>query len=187
MPRARQAWLSVLCTTGNSMCYYDPSVRFSDISDLKLQYDSDYYKFVGVADTAMSFFLPWIIENIAPRILIIDRDPVDIEALNRKVGNICSNLPVLAHEELVKFKTHPLVMWVPYEALSHKRVIQRIFWHLMPGEAFDEVRYEELSRLHIGIDLKDQAAAVLKRKTQLQQLFRHILPKMETEDHALLH
>lgn len=184
MPRGRQAWLSVLCTTGRSLCYYDPSVRFSQIEDLRSLYDSEFYKFVGVADTAMSFFLPWILENIRPRTLIIDRDPAEVEASHERIGNLSSNAPTLAHAAILPFKEHPLVMWVPFEALSRKRVIQRIFWHLMPGEPFDETRYEELARLHIGIDLKDQVAEVQRRKPQLERLFRDVLPKMERYENA---
>lgn len=161
MPRCRAAWLSVLCTTGNSLCYYNASFGFNTIEDLRALYASEYYKFVGVADTALSLFLPEIIESIKPRTLIIDREPERATDLTRR-----------ARESMLQFQNHPLVMWVPFEALHTKRVIQKLFWHLMPEATFDECRYEQLEKMRIGADPDESAREYKRRKPQIEQFLR---------------
>ena len=133
----------------------------NDISDLAAMYESDYYKFVGVADPALSLFLPKIMESIKPQTVIIDREPEKE-----------TNWTRLAREAMMKFREHPLVLWVPFDALHTKRVIQKIFWHLMPGETFDETRYEQLEKMHIGADPEESARVYTKRKPQIEQFMR---------------
>lgn len=178
-PRARTAWLSVLCSTGASMCYHEPSGGMSDISELKAVFASDFYRFVGVSDSIMGFFLDWIFENIAPRTVIVERDPGEVLDSLALLGIPRTNLPYLLRESLERFKDHPLVMWVPYDALDTKRIVQRAFWHLMPGEPFDENRYELLSKMRIETDAAKTFELAHRNKVQHSRLLRDILPKIK--------
>jgi hypothetical protein len=145
MPRCKAAWLSVLCTTGDSLCYYAASREFRDTKDAVSLYQSDFYKFIGIADSELSFALPWILETIKPRTVILDREPSDVDPQDFRGGR-----PEVARERIMQFRNHPLVMFVPHEALETKRVIQKIYWHLMPGGSFDECRYDQLAKMRIG-------------------------------------
>jgi hypothetical protein len=152
MPRCRAAWLSVLCTTGSSLCYYGPSREFQNVRDVAALYASDFYKNIGIADSDLSFALPWLLETIKPRTVLLDRDAAEVEA-----DEMIGGSPREAREKIQQFRNHPLVMFVPFEALELKRVIQKIFWHLMPGESFDEVRFEQLEKMRIDSRLRQAA------------------------------
>lgn len=190
LPRCRTAWLSVLCTIGGSMCYHEPMARMVDISDLEQIYSSEYYKHIGVADSGLGFFLDWILKNMAPRTLIVERDPKEVTESLFKLGVARSNYSHLLLEKLQEFRDHPLVMWVPFEALNTKRVVQRVFWHLLPGMAFDEERYEQLEKTKIETDPARTFKEAEKHKDQLARLMRDILPKIkmtEKQNASIVH
>ena len=176
LPRSRTAWLSVLCSTSDSICYHEPIGGIRDVSDIEALYRSDFYKYVGISDSGLGFFLPWILENIKPRTLIVERDPLQVAASLAQLGLPRTNFLDLLGERLAPFKSHPLVMWVPFEALNTKRVIQKIYWHLMPGHAFGEERYEQLAKMKIETDFMQSVAEARKKKSNLDSLLRDIIP-----------
>jgi hypothetical protein len=169
LPRSRTAWLSVLCTTGNAFCYHEPSTQFEDISDLKDFYNKDSPRFVGVSDAALGFYLPWIMENIRPKTLIIDRDIEDVKKSFGRLGARTTGLRML-YDDLVAFREHPSVMWVPYCLLDTKRIIEKIFLHLMPGESFDEARYEQLSDMRITINVPKRISKIRNKDWTIRSL-----------------
>jgi hypothetical protein len=174
LPRSRTAWLSVLMSTGPAICYHDILGQVSDIEDLPRLFQSDFYKHVGIADCGFGFFLGRILDTIKPRTLIVDRDPAEVAQSLHKLGFPRTNLPDLLHSSLLPFRDHPLVMWVPFESLERKRVVQKVFWHLMPGEPFDEVRYEHLAKMRIECDVKKTLAEYHTRKSNLDFLMRDV-------------
>jgi hypothetical protein len=168
-PRCRAAWLSVLCSTANARCYYNPSYGFTDLSDLERLYESDHYKFVGAADSVLALFLPQILDTIKPRTLIVYREPEKRTRYTKQ-----------AFEAMEAVKNHPLVLCAPFEALAHKRVIQKLFWHLLPGEAFDEERYAQLEKMRITADPEWAAAEYVKCRPQLERFIRTAQWQAET-------
>lgn len=134
LPNTRMEWMSVFCTPSEALCFLEPA--FFDVGSLKSMYQSEFYKFVGIASSKAGHSLDWILENVQPRTLIVERDAKtpDEARLDTK---------------LQAQRAHPLVMWVPLEALDRKRVLQKIYWHLMPGHPFDEERYNQLERVRI--------------------------------------
>ena len=176
LPRSRTAWLSVLCSTGQAICYHEPIGGMRDISDIEALYKSEFYKFVGISDSTLGFFLPWILKNVKPRTVIIERDMKEVMQSLFEIGLPRSNLVELLMDRLREFKDHPLVMWVPFEALKTKRVVQKIFWHLMPNSAFDEMRYEQLEKMRIAVDVKTIFAEAKRHKDNLDSLLRDIIP-----------
>jgi hypothetical protein len=189
LPRSRTAWLSVLCTTGMSICYHDAMEGMRDLSQMSDKYQSEFYKYIGLADIGLGFFLDWILENIGPRTLIVDRDPLTVEDELVSMGLPRTNYADLLHKKLLEFKKHPLVMWVPYESLDTKRVVEKIYWHLMPGQAFDEERYEELSKMHITTSLERALAAVQRNRSNSDVLLKDIIPliKLKARHHEYAH
>jgi hypothetical protein len=172
LPQSAEAWLSVLCTTEQSLCYHDQLPFLSSLEDLRGLYDSTYYKNVGIADSGLGFFLPWIMDNIKPRTVIIDRDPQEVTDALVDMGLMRTNHAFVLYERLKEFFEHPLVMRVPYEALGTKRVMQKIFWHLMPGATFDESRYDQLSKMYI----QAMPQIVVANDKRQGKLMRDILP-----------
>ena len=182
LPRSRTAWLSVFCSGSGSICYHEPIGGIREISDLEAIYQSDYYKFDGNADSGLGFFLDWILKNIQPRTLIVERDPAEVVESLARLGLPRTNFPDLLNAALRPFKDHPLVMWVPYEALNVKRVMQKIYWHLMPGQAFDEERYDLLAKMRIEPDAEATFALAKKHKKNLDFLLRDIIPLVKPRE-----
>jgi hypothetical protein len=178
LPRSRTAWMSVFMSTGNSICYHESSSRLNSIEELKGIYQSSIYKFVGISDSGLGFFMDWILEHIEPRTVIIDRPISEVNQSLEKLGLPRSNFTELLHDELERFHTHPLVMWVPFEALNVKRVVQKAFWHLMPGEAFDEQRYETLAKMIIETDNDKTKQEYLARHTQIERFMKKVSDKV---------
>ena len=189
LPRSRTAWLSLFFCTGESICFHEPIGGIRAISDLETLYQSDFYKHVGISDSGLGFFLDWILENIKPRTLIIERDTAEVADSLAKVGVPRTNFPELLAERLQAFRDHPLVMWVPFDALDTKRIVQKAFWHLMPGVAFDEDRYEQFAKMHIEIDVATTVAEAKKNKENLEHLFKDIRPliRPKADSYAKLH
>jgi hypothetical protein len=179
LPRSRTAWLSVLCSTSESICYHEPSVGVSDIADIEGIFQSEFFKYVGISDSTLGFFLPWILEHIKPRTLIVARDPREVAESGARLGLTDTNFLDLLSARLTEFREHPLVMWVPFEALKTKRVIQKIYWHLMPGHAFGEDRYEELAKMRIETDFDAALMAARRNQKNFNVLMRDILPLIE--------
>jgi hypothetical protein len=184
LPRSRTAWLSVFMTTGTSMCYHDAVTKIGSIEELPKLFESEFYKHVGISDCSVGFFLEWILENIRPRTVIVDRDPAEVTNSMARLGFPRTNLAPLLHAQLLKFQKHPLVMWIPFEALNRKRVIERMYWHLTPGEAFDEARYEHLAKMRIETDLKRTVEEYYSHKDRLDNLMRDVAPRIKLEQAA---
>ncbi len=151
LPRSRTAWMSAFLTTGETLCYHEPSCHIAKIEDISTFFDSTFYKHIGVSESSLGFFIEWILENIKPRTLIIERDIAEVKESMRQIG-----LPMdrfyfceLLQETLSQFRDHPLVKVVHFNSLVHKRVMQDVYWHLMPGCAFDEERWAQFNGMSI--------------------------------------
>jgi hypothetical protein len=181
LPRCREAWLSVLTTTDKTVCKFHPLLDIADKTELPSMFESAFYSHIGLADSSLAFFTGWLLEHVKPRTVIVDRDLEDVQRSIIEIGGARSNVPELMREELLKYREHPLVLWVPYESLAMKRTIQRIFFHLLPGVPFDETRYESLVKMRIGIHLKDAGVEYARNQPQMENLLREWLPKFRTD------
>lgn len=179
LPRSRTAWLSAFMSTGNAICHHEILKGLSDITELPDSLKSEFHKYVGTADSGAAFFLPWIAENMDCPIVIIDRNIEDVDNSMRKIG--CNIRPALdlLKETINKYERHPKVLKVPFDLLNEKRIIQKIFWHLMPGEAFDEERYWLFKHLIIEIDHNFVFNLSAKNKRQQEHLMRDIFPLLK--------
>jgi len=164
----------VLCTTGDSFCYHEPAPEFSDISDLLNIYDRPTPKYIGVSDSGLAYFLPWIMQNVGPRTVIIERDLSEVKNSLEKCWGIEISHSRLSDlmSRLRAFKNHPLVMWVPFSSLKEKRVVEKIAFHLMPEVSFDESRYEQLAHMNITVDMKHKSDQVSKHIGNISTLMR---------------
>jgi hypothetical protein len=182
LPRSRTAWLSVLATTGKSMCYHHPT--FSKIEDLAPYYDHDSLDYVGVSYSMMGFFLPWILENIKPRTLIVMRNIDDVRASMDKIGLNTEAVDVL-RDTLIQYMKHPLVYVIPFPALDDTRVMSKAFAHLMPGMPFDETRFKQLCQLNIQMDVPKAIRFFREKRPEVLSLLKTIFPRVEVDDEVL--
>lgn len=174
LPRSRTAWLSVLCTTGDSICYHEPTSTMNDIKELADVYDKPSLKYVGASDSGLGFFLPWVMEAINPRTVIIDRGLDEVRQSLVKCGITKEGGLRMLMDCLNRYKYHPSVLWVPYKALDNKRWIEKIWMHLMPGLVFDEGRYEQLAHMNITVDIPHKIEHYHKQGRSIRNLCKSV-------------
>ena len=187
MPFCETAWLSAFLNMGKtSICYLDPLGRLTSLEELKELYRSNFYEFIGVADGGLAFFLDWMIDHVRPKIVILDRSVEEADRDMAKQGIPPTNYNELMREELLRFRGDPNVLWVPNDMLHEKRVAQKVFWHLLPGQAFDEVRFAEFDRYKIELDIVNTARNNIERKKIFGNLLKDVIPRvhMKGNGHA---
>lgn len=72
LPRSRTAWLAVASTTGNSICHHEPG--FGDYESARDIWQAPSAVRVGISDAGLGLHIRRIVDDIAPRVLIVDRD-----------------------------------------------------------------------------------------------------------------
>jgi hypothetical protein len=170
LPRSRTAWMSLFMTTDNTICYHEPSEAISSIDQLDPYFNKDNYTFSGISDSNMGFFARPIMEKYKTKTLVIDRDLITVENSVALMGipktDYCSKLK----NALIEIKHNPDVMWVPYHSLDSLRVLEKIWWHLMPGLAFDEDRAKLFMKMNIQVDLgymRNKVAEIREQHSKL--------------------
>lgn len=179
LPRSRTAWMAAFLSTGNSICFHEPLKKLSDISELPEALRSVNHSYVGASDSGAGYFLPWIMKNSPMPILIIDRDERDVTESMQSIGYQMGNAIELLSDRLHAAKCHPDVMWVTFDSLDNNRIMQKIWWHLMPGSAFDEERYEVFKDLKIVADIEKIEKFAESHIIRQRNLLRDVLPLIE--------
>ena len=180
LPRSRTAWMAGFFCTGNVFCLHEPLAKLYDITEAGRVFQSDYHSHAGISDSGAGFFLPWIMENVNPQTLIIERDPdfvaKDLAENGMPVGD--NVMPVLMRK-LEEFRHHPKVMWVHFDSLGNKRIMEKIWFHLLPGVPFDHERYEQFNDLNIQANIpKVKAYAALNQDRQ-RHMLRDVFPLLQ--------
>lgn len=178
LPRSRTAWMAGFFCTGNVFCVHEPLKDLYDITEAKRVFQSDFHSHVGASDSGAGFFLPWLMENINPPTLIIERDPEFVAKNMAENGVPCDRAIKVLHAKLLEFRHHPNVLWVPFESLSNRRIMEKIWFHLLPGVPFDAERYEQFNDLHIEISIPKLKEHALVNKERQQHMMRHVLPEL---------
>lgn len=167
LPRSRTAWMAEFMSNGGCVCQHEPLAKLSDISQLRRVFNS----YAGISDSGASLFLSWIMENINPHTVIIDRQIDEVEQSLSNIGFKDDGRLRLMRERLLEFKDHPSVMWVKYRSLDDDSVMRKVFWHLRPGVPFDEGRYNQMRKINIVTNVKSVIANSRKyRDSQLNLL-----------------
>lgn len=172
LPRSRTAWLSVLMTTGNSICFHEPSRDFESLDDMEGKFKSESHQYVGISDSGLGFLIGGIVKRFNPRILIVERPIQEVEDSLNFIGLPATNYCELLKAELDAVHDMPTIMRVPFELLKDKNVIQRIFWHLTPGMPFDEERYNALTWMNIQTDSRMTIEYGMKNKSKTCELMK---------------
>lgn len=152
LPRSRTAWLSVVASlVPGSYCIHEPMEDLAHWTDVANIWQSGVADRVGVSDSSLAFRLGWILENVAPRTLIVMRHSPAVEASIERLGwgvrgsELCSVLS----RPLYEFRNHPLVREVHYEALDQTDVVLDCLRWLMPDADLDPGRIQRMQRLRV--------------------------------------
>ena len=180
LPRSRTAWMSAFFCTGNIFCLHEPMSTLYDISEAGRLFTSDFHSHVGVSDTAAGFFLPWIMENVNPPTVIIERDLADVEEDLRRVGiPVVNDMQTVLLKKLNEYRHHPNVLWVGFDSLSDKRIMQKIWFHLVPGVPFDDERYEQLNDLNIQANVPKFKEYAQANQARQAHMLRDVFPLLQ--------
>lgn len=160
LPRSRTAWFSVACTSERSICYHEPTRTTSSFNDLKALWESDAHDYVGMSDHALGFQLSRIIAEIEPRILMVERDMVEVwRSLGRYLPDEMQPTSGTAdaflndlQNHLSQWKKHRLVKRVAFDKLNDFSVMIDCLEWLMPHGNFEHVR--DLMDMNIQVKLE---------------------------------
>lgn len=181
LPRSRTAWFAAFMSLGQTICFHEPLKHLSDISELPDALRSVNHMHVGASDSGAGYFLPWITQNLMGMpILVIDRDVDDVAASMAGIGLPMGRALTLLSDRLLAVKGRPGVMWVSFDSLNNKRIMQKIWWHLMPGVAFDEERYELFKDLRIEADVSKVAALAEVNQVRQRHLLRDVILEVQS-------
>src|SRR5258706_6055144 len=151
MPKTGMPWLSVLLTTDKTVCYAEPLKDLQEPEDIDRLMDAKGYSHVGIADTAMVFF-PDVMERLLCPVVLITRPPGECAADLIAMGTspeIAVAYVDRMHHACQRIQNKMNVMVVAAQQVRNRRIAQKLFWHCLPGIAFDEVRYMMLVQLVI--------------------------------------
>lgn len=155
LPRSRTAWWSVVASTPYSVCLHEPAKSCATFEELKeLWLSLPVYR--GISDSGLAFQMGRVMADIAPRTLIVDRDPRDVlqsfkaywgkpfdeDKIERMLGD--------AYLTLRAFHDHPLVKVVKFDALNDYDTAQECFRWLMPGNPHP--MREDLFHMRVNVD-----------------------------------
>ena len=152
LPRSRTAWFSVLMG-----CRHEITRELKSFEDLCDKWPDG----TGFSDAALGFQLKRIVNEIGPRVLIIERDLEDVQASFLKyMHDVPIRLSVLTeHLELLQSRlaeassvSTPLVRRIRYEALQDLNAVKWAMSWLKPG--IDTSRASDVMRMNVQVDRK---------------------------------
>ena len=175
LPRSRTAWMAEFMTTASSVCFHEPLRKMYDVSGLSHKLMDDEHKFAGASDSGAGYFLPWILTNLQCPVVIIDRHIDEVDESMRGIGFSIRPALELLKKEINTYGDHPNVMRVKFENLHQLTTMQKIFWHLMPGEPFDEGRFERFDKVIVEVNVDEIIADSILYKDQQQTMLRGVI------------
>lgn len=183
LPRSRTAWMAAFTSCGPAFCYHEPSAMMGEIEDLEDVYARPGgYQHVGASDHGLGFWITEILARFKPRTLVIMRDQQDVEQSMHELGMPATNFCELLTERLLAVRQHPLVQYVPFEALDDMATMRKAWFHLLPGVPFDEGRYREFSKFHIELTQANFREIVRRLTKTPHPLYSKIVPFLHLKD-----
>ncbi len=127
LPRSRTAWLAVASTTGNSICHHEPG--FGDYESARDIWQAPSEVRVGISDAGLGLHIRRIVDDIAPRVLIVDRDlEAVLASFERYAGMDLAGSRDAVRDRLWDLRDalefdHPLIRRVRFEDLTSQSVV----------------------------------------------------------------
>lgn len=180
IPRANGAWFSVFLSTDKTHCYYEPLRDLWKITDLDSRLESDFYTHVGCMDSALAFFLDDLVDVYKARVLVLERDVLEVESMLAAAGMPKNNYCRLVKERLDRYRGHPDFMYMPFHLTRDGRAMQKAFWHCLPGVPFDEERWRLLSQVDIEPTKRHVLGRIDRDRRHLGRLLQDVIEKEVT-------
>jgi hypothetical protein len=171
LPRSRTAWMAAATTGSQSICHHEPIQHMKRWQDVYELWGKREREFVGVSDSSMGFHLGEILDNAAPRTVIVHRRLEDVEeSLVRQGFPISTNYCDVLRSFIEPFRSHRLVMNVEFDHLSIPAVVIVCLEHLLPGVRIDPDWVDEMISTNIQSDARAAAVSSMKRIDDIPSL-----------------
>lgn len=149
LPRSRTAWFAVACATATSVCFHEPTARLESFDALREFWAPRFGVDIGISDSCLVPLLSDILDDFAPRTLIVERQLAQamqsFRAYAERVGLAINEAEILrvsglAIRAMEQAKSHRLVKTVSFDALDdYDTVLEAMRW-LLPDREFPDLR-----------------------------------------------
>lgn len=160
LPRSRTYWLSKFLTTNSCKVEHDGSILYSSLEELHSKMPQ------GNCDTRL--LLHW--KNLKGKIVLIDRDYIEVCKSLENIGFLGNTLELcrlkLALEEAKKI--YPVIK---FDDLQKEEVCKWLFEYLTE-ERFDSIRWKQLNKLNLQVDLDKEVFKISQWKYKWQVLYK---------------
>lgn len=147
------------------------------------------YENAGISDAAMGFRLGEILEEVAPRTLVILR-PLDQIAQSMTAVGLGD--PTLYCEYLIErlkpHLSHPLVRCLSFDSLRDNNIVRDCLDHLLPGTEADATKIGLMQGLNVQADVHSVLEGIMRRGREAteQALGTDIVQEIERRRDATL-
>lgn len=155
-PRCRTAWLSALANTvPGAICRHEPTAERPWQETLSLLREPE-FAYAGISDSALGFHLGEILADAAFPVLVVVRDPIEVEASLAGLGiygDIQRFCRVLM-DCMEPYRRHPSVRWIDHRELDDGATVTSCLRHLMPGAAIRPAKIAEMQHMNVQADMQ---------------------------------
>lgn len=155
-PRCRTAWLSALANTvPGAICRHEPTAERPWRETLSLLREPE-FAYAGISDSAMGFHLGEILHGAAFPVLIVTRDPGEVEASLAGLG-IYGDMQRFCRvllDCMEPYRRHPSVRWIDHGELDDGATVTSCLRHLMPGAAIRPAKIAEMQHMNVQADMQ---------------------------------
>ncbi len=174
LPRSRTAWMATVCNTVPvAFCRHEPSMEWEMWRDCFGAWRAGTHPCVGISDPLLGFYLPEIVREIAPRVLVIERDVAAVERALRVIAPSAQAREFLdaLEERLREARGLPGVLHVSFDALHDPDAVLLCLEHLLPGAVVDRAKVGELLHMNVRADMAYAMARAQRRVDDVAALF----------------
>lgn len=171
-PRSRTAWLANLLTWGNSFCFHEGLEGCHSSAELVAKLETAGAPVVGNSDPANVLALDRLM-SLRPdmRLVFVERPLAEVAQSMEAIGLDSRNLSALAdawHRGIRDF----VGMRVEFSDLAHMETCKRIADYV--GADFSELRWRQLDRLNVSIDVRKSIESVHENRAAMRALIQEI-------------
>lgn len=154
-PRCRTAWMSVMANTvPGAICRHEPTAERPWWETLSLLREPE-FAYAGISDAALGFHLGEILRDAAFPVLIVTRDPGEVEASLAGLG-IYGDMQKFCRvllDCMEPYRRHPSVRWIDHGELDDSATVTSCLRHLMPGAAIRPAKIAEMQHMNVQTDM----------------------------------
>ena len=169
LPRSRTSWLANFFTYNDSFCFHEATRFCSSMNDLKELMQSHSASNIGNADPALLYIMDDLVKQFpSAKIVLIERELhetvdsfIDFYT-SYEYKNIQEWIEEL-FEKMEKIKKNYQVLTVKHNDLNNMDECRKVWNFILPGETFDEKRWNLLDELYINKLVDKHSIHVMKK------------------------